>query len=200
MSPATEGVNLDYPISPSTFELRVTNFAYGVQIQSVHVAANASIIKIPDFSRTIEVIGDSLSAGYSATYEGLASFAYNMAAGLGDTEYSITAYPGICLYDQNCWGNPRGQTYQWYHTSDTSSRAYELYGDNPPLWDFAKHPAADIVLINLGTNDNNTVNNVSSQAYYDSYLQLIDGVHNVWPQSKVVIMVCSISSVFMRFL
>ncbi|KAL5354820.1 hypothetical protein ACLOAV_000911 [Pseudogymnoascus australis] len=187
ISPSTEGVDLTTPISPSTFELRVTNWAYGVQVKSVHVAAGASLIKLKDYNRRIEVIGDSLSSGMYGTYEGLSSYAYGLAAGLGDTEYSVTAYPGICVTDQECWGNPRGQTYQWYRTSDTGGRATNIYGTNPPLWDFSKHPAADIVVINLGTNDNNTANNVTNEDYYKSYVELVEGVHNVWPNAQIII-------------
>lgn len=55
--------------------MRVTNWAYGVQIAAVHVGQGEKLIKIPDFPRTLEVIGDSLSAGMYATYEGLSSFA-----------------------------------------------------------------------------------------------------------------------------
>lgn len=75
VSPITPGVNLTSPINPSTFELRVTNWAYGVQISYVHVGKGEKIIKLPDSGRTIEVIGDSLSSGYSATLEGLSSYA-----------------------------------------------------------------------------------------------------------------------------
>jgi hypothetical protein len=174
---------------PSTFELRVTNWAYGVQINAIHVAAKSTLIKIPNFPRSLEVIGDSLSAGDFATYESLASFAYGLGAGLGNTEYSITGYPGICLHDQNCWGNPRGQTYQWYQTSDTSARSREFYGVEPEKWDFSKQQKADLVVICLGTNDNNTANNVGVEKYYKSYLKLVEGVHGVWPDAKIVLMV-----------
>ncbi|KAL5351029.1 hypothetical protein ACLOAV_004603 [Pseudogymnoascus australis] len=158
--------------------MRVTNWAWGVQVKSVHVATGSCLIKLKDYNRRIEVIGDSLSSGMYGTYEGLSSYAYNLAAGLGDTEYSITAYPGICVTDQNCWGNPRGQVYQWYHTSDTGGRASGIYGTNPPVWDFSKHPAADIVVINLGTNDHGTANNVTNEDYYNSYIELVEGVHD----------------------
>jgi len=188
VSPSSVGVNLTTPINPSTFELRVTNWAYGVQIQSVHVAANATLIKIPDFSRTIEVIGDSLSAGQYATYEGLASYSYGLGAGLGNTEYSITAYPGICLFDKQCYGNLRGQLYQWFHTSDTSGRAIDIWGNNPEVWNFSAHPAADLVFINLGTNDANSANNVTVQGFYDQYVLLIEGIHGIWPEATIILL------------
>jgi hypothetical protein len=189
VSPSTPGVNLTNPISPSIFELRVTNWAYGVQISKVHVANRQKIIKIPDFERTIEVIGDSLSAGQYGTFEGLSSYAYGLGAGLGNTEYSITAYPGICLFDKQCYGNLRGMFYQWFHTSDVSGRAIDIWGDKPEVWDFSKRAAADIVVINLGTNDANPYNNITTAGYVAQYKMLIEGVHTVWPKAQIVLIV-----------
>lgn len=185
----TTGVSLTYPTSPSTFEMRVTNWAYGVQIAAVHVKQGEKLIKIPDFPRTIEVIGDSLSAGMYASYEGLSSFAYGLGAGLGNSEYSVTAYPGICLFDKLCWGNPHGMLYQWFRTSDTSWRAQQAFGDNPEWWDFSKKPAADIVVLNLGTNDNNSANNVTAEGYVAQYKMLVQGVHKVYPKAQIILMV-----------
>ena len=100
---------------------------------------------------------------------------------------NVTAYPGICLYDTNCYGNPHGQTYQWNKTSDVSYRAQQIYGDDPPNWDFAAHPAADITLINLGTNDNNTVNNVTTPEFVSSYIDLITQVRQKWPNTQMIV-------------
>lgn len=230
VSPETPGIELTGPISPVTFEMRVTNWAYGVQIDKVHVAAGEKLVKIPDYPRRVEFIGDSLSAGMYNTYEALAGFAYGVGAGLGNTEYSITAYPGICVSDQDCWGNPRGQSHQWFYTSDTGGRAAEVWGgmcyaltpghqiafaassprfppdsqlgllsritrltktnvENPEPWDFSRNPAADLVVINLGTNDANAANKVTKSTYVESYKKLIQGVHGKWPEAQVIIMV-----------
>ncbi|KAH8654532.1 SGNH hydrolase-type esterase domain-containing protein [Tricladium varicosporioides] len=187
VSPNTPGINTPYPINPSTFELRVTNWAYGVQVSSVLLSKGEKLVKIPNFSRNIEVIGDSLSSGDFATLEGLSSYAYGLAAGLGNTEYSITAYPGICAFDKVCWGNPRGMFHQWWYTSDVSWRATQNYGDKPEVWDFSKQQAADIVVINLGTNDANAANNVSSEGYVEQYTKLVEGVHAVWPKAQIIL-------------
>jgi hypothetical protein len=189
VSANTTGVNLTSPIAPSTFELRVTNWAYGVQIAAVHVGQGEKLVKVPDFGRSIEVIGDSISAGMYSTLEGLSSFAYGLGAGLGDTEYAITAYPGDCLFDKLCWGNPHGMFYQWFRTSDTSYRATQIWGDDPERWDFSKRPAADIVVINLGTNDNNPANNVTVDGFVAQYKMLIEGVHALYPKAQIILMV-----------
>ncbi|KAH8662073.1 acetylxylan esterase [Xylariales sp. PMI_506] len=185
---ATPGVNLTYPVNPLTFELRVTNWGYGVQIEKIHVGAGERLIQLPNYSRAIEFIGDSLSAGMYTTYETLSGFAYAIGAGLGETEYSIVAYPGICAADQNCWGNPRGQVHQWFYTSDTSWRAAEIWGENPEPWDFDKHQKPDLVVINIGTNDANTANNVTTAAYVDAYRKLIEGVHGKYPDAQIIVM------------
>lgn len=61
--------------------------------------------------------------------------------------------------------------------------------DKPEPWDFSKRPAADIVVINIGTNDNNEANNVTAEAYIDALAKIIQGVHGKWPKAQVVVMV-----------
>ena len=105
-------------------------------------------------------------------------YAYGLAAGLGNTEYSITAYPGVCLQDKYCWGNLRGMLYQWFQTSDTGGRATEVWGDKPEKWNFSKQPAADLVIINLGTNDANPANFPdSSRCFLISQISLGGQIH-----------------------
>jgi lysophospholipase L1-like esterase len=186
ITPETTGFDLTW-LPSRTFELRVTNWAYGVQIDSVHLSSNGTMIKLPDYGRTIEFIGDSLTAGDYDTYEGLASYGWGVAEGLGNTEYSITAYPGICLVDKNCWGNEHGQEHQWQYTSDTSWRATQIWGDNPEPWPFKQHAAADLVIINIGTNDNNTANNVTSEEYYPAYVDFVQTVHETWPSAQIIL-------------
>lgn len=124
------------------------------------------------------------------TYEALSGFGYSLAAGLGNTEYSITAYPGICLHDQPCWGNARGQTFQWRQASDTSPRAAALYGERPEAWDFGKEGrrGADLVVVNLGTNDAHPANGVGSKDFREAYVGLVEDVHGVYPRAQIVVM------------
>lgn len=106
VTPNSTGYNLTTPTNASrTLELRVTNWAYGVQIEGVHVSGGAArLIKLPSYTRTMELIGDSLSAGQYATLEGISSYSWGLLYGLGNVEFSITAYPGICLHEGRCYG------------------------------------------------------------------------------------------------
>lgn len=192
VTPDTTGYNVTTPKSAAqTLELRVTNWAYGVQITNVHVSGGACrLVKIPNYPRTMELIGDSLSAGQYATLEGISSYSWGLMYGLGNVEFSISAYPGICLHDSRCYDNIHGQTFQWLKTPDTSDRALEIYGHGQeiPDWDFSAHPPADITVINIGTNDNNTSNNITASEFYDSYIKLISEVHKRWPDSQVIVL------------
>ena len=79
---------------------------------------------------------------------------------------------------------------QWLKIPDTSGRALDIYGSDPddiPSWNFTAHAAADITVINIGTNDNNTSNNITSTEFYDSYIQLIDEIHTRWPDSQIIV-------------
>lgn len=64
----------------------------------------------------------------------------------------------------------------------------DLYGDDPPLWNFTSRPAADITLINIGTNDHNPVNNVTAAEFKQSYIDLVSEVQATWPETRIVIL------------
>ena len=59
---------------------------------------------------------------------------------------------------------------------------------NPEPWNFSAYNPADIVIINLGTNDNNTANNVSTSTYVSSYTKLVNNVHTKYPKAQIVLM------------
>ncbi|SPB42536.1 unnamed protein product [Aspergillus niger] len=160
-----------------------------VQLAGVSVASDSQLVTVPQYNKTVEIIGDSFASGQYGTYEGLSSWAYNYAAGLGDVEYSITAYPGICLTDEQCYADKaRGMTHQWFYASDAGVRANATYGNQPEKWDFSAHRAADLVIIDLGTNDHRAVNDIPGSTFYDSYVELVTSVHETWPDAQIVIM------------
>ncbi|KAL5362409.1 acetylxylan esterase [Aspergillus floccosus] len=182
VGPWTSALNTTQKTDAKAFEIRV-------QIGGVFVDKDAQLARPAEFNKTVEIIGDSLSAGQYATYEGLASWAFNFAAGLGNVEYSITAYPGICLVDQKCYGGTaRVMTHQWLQIPDAGTRANATYGNHPMPWDPTARRAADLVVINLGTNDRRDPNNIPGDEFYNAYVELVDQVHRVWPAAQIILM------------
>lgn len=82
------------------------------------------------------------------------------------------------------------QTHQWKYASDVGDRANATYGTHPEKWDFTAHKPADLVVINLGTNDHRDPNNLPGETFAASYVDLIETVHETWPAADVVLMVC----------
>ena len=62
--PGTTGVNLTAANATRRFEFRVTNWAYGVQLAGVSTSADGSLVKLPDYPLTLEIIGDSYVGPY----------------------------------------------------------------------------------------------------------------------------------------
>ncbi|KAI9696144.1 MAG: Histidine biosynthesis bifunctional protein hisB [Bogoriella megaspora] len=185
---STPGYNLTAAGETRTFELRVSNWALGVQIDAIHLSSGGKLVKLPSYGKTVEVIGDSLSAGQFATLEGISSWAWGFGEGLGNVEFSIEAHPGICLTDIICSNNNfNGQLFQWFKTSDTSYRSTQIYPESQPDWDFSAHPAADLVVINIGTNDAGSSANVSAEQFENNYITFINRVHCVWPDAQIVV-------------
>lgn len=44
------------------------------------------------------------------------------------------------------------------------------------------------MIINIGTNDNNTHNNVSTAQYHQDYITFINSVHSIWPRADIVLL------------
>ncbi|KKK18229.1 hypothetical protein ARAM_002979 [Aspergillus rambellii] len=182
IGPWTPGLNETDQAQNKTFELRV-------QITGISVTEGSNLVAVPNLKKSVEIIGDSLASGMHGTYEGLSGWAFGFAAGLGNVEYSITAYPGICLVDRECYnGSSRGMTYAWYYTSDVGVRAQNAYGDNPEPWNFTSQQSADLAVIDLGTNDARYPNEIPGDHFVSSYVELINTVHKVWPEAQVVLM------------
>lgn len=97
VGPWSELKDGDEPVDKNVFEMRVTNWGIGVQIAGVAVANDAVLTKAPTFPKRVEIIGGSLASGQFATYETISSWSFLFANGLGNVEYGITAYPGVCL-------------------------------------------------------------------------------------------------------
>lgn len=55
------------------------------------------------------------------------------------------------------------------------------------MWDFKSHQAADLVVIHIGTNDENPHNNVSAARYQETYIEFVKKIHAIWPSSQIIL-------------
>ncbi|KAJ5140727.1 Esterase SGNH hydrolase-type subgroup [Penicillium atrosanguineum] len=175
------GLDEDLVKQHKVFEMRV-------QIAGVSVASDESLQVPKRFEKKVEVIGGSLAGGQFATYETISSWGYLFAAGLGNAEHTITAYPGACLADLQCYGgNAHGMTWYWNRASDPGSRANEFFGHEPEKFDNKAEQPADLVVIQMGGNDHRHPNEIPGNEFYHAYVALIDDIHSTWPHAVVLI-------------
>jgi lysophospholipase L1-like esterase len=139
----------------------------------------------PPFKRHLELIGDSITCGYGNEGAGPncgfspatenAWLAYgSIAARAMKAEARVIAYSGKGVYrDGN--GN----------TGDQMGALYErTYADIPgSIWDFGSW-TADVVVINLGTNDFGAGD--PGQAYVDAYSAMIKQIRGHYPHAYII--------------
>jgi hypothetical protein len=125
-------------------------------------------------STLIEYIGDSITCGYTNPQANSVCYAYVCSEALG-TECTQIAYPGITLAN----GYPRtGMDTQYFKEGCTNS---------PPTvdWDFGRYTPR-IVVINLGTNDNNK--KVPDSVLMRVYTGFLKKVRSKFPKAEIFAM------------
>ncbi len=139
--------------------------------------------------RLIEVVGDSISAGYGnlgaevhPPYDNTCSFTL-------DTEAAYQAYDSVLgrslqaevsIIARSGWGMYRDLN------GDTSNVLSSVYADtvgtqSSPTWDFARK--ADAVIIDLGTND--SAQGDPGQPYEDAYVAFLHSVRGHYPDAWI---------------
>jgi hypothetical protein len=148
--------------------------------------------------RLIEVVGDSISAGYGnlgnevhPPWTNTCTFsldtqsayqAYDMKLGRAlDAEVSIVARSG--------WGMVRDLS------GSTSGNVPSVYGDTvgtnaAPAWSFARK--ADAVVVNLGTND--SIPGDPGQPYEDAYVAFLKTVRGHYPDAWIFLTIGPMTS------
>jgi len=125
----------------------------------------------------IEYVGDSITTGYTDSQANVSDYAWLTSETLG-TEHTQIAYPGINL--ASGYGRIKGtgmdQQYQ---------KSRSLKYPDAPEWNFQKY-RPDIVVINLGTNDNN--NKVPDSVFTRSYVSLMKFIRSKFPETKILAM------------
>lgn len=171
------------------------NGAVGVSSVKVNSDAPVPVIPTADKDLQIEFIGDSITCAYGVEgkdqYEGfmtstenfMKSYAYLTAKQL-DADYSAVCYSGhgiISGYSQN-------------GDRETESLVPDYYdyvgklGSYKVAWDFERNEK-DVVVINLGTNDNTYVSKdieTRGTEFVEEYIKFLNHIHEKNPSAYII--------------
>lgn len=163
--------------------------------------AGTPIKPAPEKEKLIEFIGDSITCGYGAddpdkdhhfstkTEDVTKAFAYKTAQALG-ADYSMVSFSGygiISGYSDGTKKVPEQSLPQYYTKLGYSWAANGSFKPSEIDWDFSKR-RPDIVVINLGTNDDSyTLTHKDRQEEYSAaYTEFLKTVRENNPEAKIV--------------
>lgn len=169
-------------------------------IKSINVNSKGDIAPTPDKDLKIEFIGDSITCGYGVDDEDMnhhfatntedATKAYAVkTAELLDADYSLVSFSGHGIISGYS-GNGRKQASQLVPNFYT--KVGRTYGKAPVDvskidWDFSSF-VPDVVVINLGTNDDSYVKGDEEKTfdYIDGYVKFLGTIREKNPDAQIV--------------
>jgi lysophospholipase L1-like esterase len=189
---ATAGGVQDYviatglPAGEHTIELyRRTEGSFGPTV--VHdVIIEGELLAPPPVARRMEIIGDSITAGYGN--EGVDPCGFS-----ADTENHYLTYGAFAARSVGAelhavaWS---GKGIVYNYGDDMFEPMPELYdrtvATEGNAWSFGWQP--DVVAINLGTNDFSTDNDPPGELYRGEYLEFAAHLRDVYPQAFILLL------------
>ena len=175
--------------------VKLSEAAYSnIGVKSINVTSEYGIIPTPARKHKIEFIGDSITCGYGVDaadqYEAFSTTNENgaktYAALVGKhfkADYNIISWSGIGVYSS-------------YTESSKPNQSFLLppiYGKTAPnelsndMWDFTQWQP-DLVVINLGTNDNTWTRGIQDRAdiFGEAYYKFIEQVREANPNAYII--------------
>jgi lysophospholipase L1-like esterase len=174
---------------PGTHRIEIyrrTEASFGpTQFLGFDFGADGVLLPQPPVARRIEIIGDSVSAGYGN--EGMLPCGFTP-----DTENHYLTYGAIAARALGAelttvaWS---GKGIVYNYDMDTVEPMPALYGrtlpqDSNSTYDFATAP--DVVVINLGTNDFSTEGDPTIELFADEYTKLLERVRAAYPTAFIL--------------
>lgn len=146
----------------------------------------------PRPERRIEFVGDSITAGYgvegesptcpfSVATENVARSYAALAAQTVEAEMMITAVSGLGVIRN--YNDPEMIS----HDAMTVRYGRALANEPRPLWDFQRW-RADLVVINLGTNDFSTNPQPTQAVFVQAYIDLLNDIRRQYPFAPIIAM------------
>jgi len=175
-----------------------------VGLGEISVLATGAVSKTEYKDKYIEFIGDSITCGYGIdtpdewhlfstdTENATKSFAYKTAMKLG-ADYSLVSYSGhglISGYTDDPTTPKLEELMQpYYEIFAYSYNTFRGMHLESRMYDFATERKPDLIVINLGTNDESYIqDDADKKASFESaYVDFLEQVHRVNPESTIVV-------------
>lgn len=189
---ATVGGPQDYAVASGlppgehTVELyRRTEGSFGPTV--VHdVVIEGELLAPPPVTRRIEIVGDSITAGYGN--EGVDPCNFS-----AETENAYQTYGAIAArtlgaeLSMVAWS---GKGIVYNYGDDVNQPMPELYdrtiATEAGAWGFGWQP--HVVVVNLGTNDFSTGNDPPQELYVGTYVEFAGHLRDVYPQAFILLL------------
>jgi lysophospholipase L1-like esterase len=168
---------------------RRTEGSFGTTvIESVDL--EGELLAPPPVTRRVEIIGDSITAGYGD--EGVSPCSFS-----AETENHFLTYGAVAARALGAelhtvaWS---GKGLVNNYGDDTFEPMPEIYdrtvATDPAAWDFSWQ--ADAVVINLGTNDFSTDGDPSEQVFVPAYVEFLGHLRDVYPGAYLLVIAPSL--------
>lgn len=172
-----------------------------VGIESISVDAEEGIYPAAEKAHFVEIVGDSITCGYgvddevaehhfvTGTEDVTRAYAYRTARAL-DVDYSLVSISGYGIIsgyvDPGEPPKPEQTIPQYYEKLGFSYGKYKGHLPAETLWDFSRKP--DLVVINLGTNDDSYTQDHADrqEVYRAAYVKFLKLVRSRNPQAKIL--------------
>ncbi|MBT0768107.1 hypothetical protein KIH74_04185 [Kineosporia sp. J2-2] len=128
--------------------------------------------------QVVEFLGDSITVGQTSSQVALTSYPWLVGEQLG-VRHTQIAQGGACLRELTAQESIRGIGCVGLEQRFTASSAV----DGAPTWDFRRYQA-DVVVINLGTND--TSHGVVGADFQAGYENLLTNVREKYPHATIL--------------
>ncbi|MEV6348140.1 GDSL-type esterase/lipase family protein [Actinoplanes sp. NPDC051851] len=146
--------------------------------QGLVLDSGASTYRLAQPAKGVEFVGDSITAGYTATNVALSSYPWIIGENLG-TAHTQVALSGACLRELTAAESTRG--IRCYGLEDRYTKL--SFNDGSADWNFALFQP-NVVVINIGTND--VGHGVTSADFLVAYQHLLQIVRERNPQAAIL--------------
>ena len=172
-----------------------------VGIESISLDAEDGIHPTAEKPHFVEIVGDSITCGYgvddevaehhfvTGTEDVTRAYAYRTAQALG-VDYSLVSISGYGIIsgyvDSDQPPKPEQTIPQYYEKLGFSYGKFKGHSPAETPWDFSRKP--DLVVINLGTNDDSyTQDHADRQEIYkNTYVEFLKLVRSRNPRAKIL--------------